>query len=69
MRTLRSIADALDISVETLFEQAGLIPESAKTEAQATEAALRADTRLTESQKRALLSVYRSYVETNTDET
>ena len=34
----------------------------------ATEGAIRADPRLTEAQRRALLAVYRSYVEANTEE-
>jgi len=65
MRVLRSIADALNISAETLLEQAGLNTESSVPNDQATEAALRSDSRLTESQKHALLSVYRSYVNGN----
>jgi transcriptional regulator with XRE-family HTH domain len=65
MRVLKSIAEALNISAETLFEQAGLIQEPAGSDDQATEAALRADRRLTDAQKHALLSVYRSYVEAN----
>ncbi len=69
MRVLKSIADALNISAETLFEQAGLIKESATDDTDATEAALRSDRRLTESQKRALLTVYRSYVEANSTKT
>lgn len=66
MRVLKSIAGALNISAETLFEQAGLINEPSGSDDHATEAALRADRRLTEPQKRALLIVYRSYVEANT---
>jgi transcriptional regulator with XRE-family HTH domain len=63
---LRSSADALNVWAETLFEQAGLIDHTAKAdEDEATEAAIKADRRLTESQRRALLSVYRSYVEAN----
>lgn len=65
MRVLKSIADALNISAETLFEQAGLIKDSATADDQTTESALRADPRLTEPQKRALLTVYRSYLESN----
>ena len=68
VRVLRSIADALNVSAETLFEQAGLISRTDKADDQATEAAIRADHRLTESQRRALLSVYRSYVEANAEE-
>lgn len=65
MRVLKSIAEALNISAETLFEQAGLVKETLASGEQATEIALRSDPRLTEPQKNALLSVYRSYVETN----
>jgi transcriptional regulator with XRE-family HTH domain len=68
VRVLRSIADALNVSAETLFEQAGLISATEKLDDEATEAAIRGDRRLTESQRRALLSVYRSYVESNTEE-
>ena len=73
VRVLRSIADALNVSAETLLEQAGLL-DTDKNDAAgsekatgATERAIRADRALTESQRRALLSVYRSYVEHNTE--
>jgi len=65
MRVLKSIAEALNISAETLFEQAGLIKDNGSTDEEATEAALRADRRLSDPQKRALLTVYRSYIESN----
>jgi len=66
VRVLKSIADALDVSAETLFEQAGLVDEPAATGDEATESAIRNDRRLSEPQRRALLSVYRSYIEANT---
>lgn len=65
VRVLKSIATALNLSAEVLLAQAGLITEPADAEDGATEAALRADGRLTAPQKRALLSVYRSYIEAN----
>jgi transcriptional regulator with XRE-family HTH domain len=68
VRVLRSIADALNVSAETLFEHAGLITVTEKMDDEATENAIRVDRRLTEPQRRALLSVYRSYVEANTEE-
>ena len=68
VRVLRSIADALNVSAETLFEHAGLINSTEKLNDDATENAIRGDRRLTEPQRRALLSVYRSYVEANTEE-
>ncbi len=68
IRVLKSIADALNVSSELLFEQAGLINSVDKSE-EATESAIRADQRLSEAQRRALLGVYRSYVESNRQET
>ncbi|PBC36897.1 transcriptional regulator [Rhodococcus sp. ACS1] len=65
VRILKSIATALNLSSEAMLEQAGLLDESVRADDDATEAALRADRRLSESQKRALLSVYRSYIEAN----
>ncbi|RZL77518.1 MAG: XRE family transcriptional regulator [Rhodococcus sp. (in: high G+C Gram-positive bacteria)] len=65
VRILKSIAAALNLSAEALLEQAGLLDESVEADDDATEAALRADRRLSESQKRALISVYRSYIEAN----
>ena len=65
MRVLKSIADALNVSAETLLKQAGLVTEGVDDDEQVgetTEAAIRSDRRLSEAQKRALLSVYRSYV-------
>jgi transcriptional regulator with XRE-family HTH domain len=65
VRVLNAIAQALNVSAETLFEQAGLINDNAEPDDGATEVAIRTDRRLTERQKQALLSVYRGYVETN----
>lgn len=67
VRVLRSIAQALNVSAETLFEQAGLINGADTRDDRATESAISHDPRLTEAQRRALLSVYRSYVEDNTE--
>ena len=68
-RVLKSIAQALNISAEALFAQAGLMTESTHFDDNATETALRMDNRLTEPQKRALLAVYRSYLAANGHET
>src|SRR2546430_11865402 len=71
VRVLRSIASALNISAETLLAQAGLLEGSGppvaeegrpEPEATTTEAAIRLDPALTESQKEALLAVYRGFV-------
>jgi transcriptional regulator with XRE-family HTH domain len=68
VRVLKSIAQALNLSAETLLAQAGVLEEvvgDRPDEHPATEAAIKADTRLTDPQKQALLSVYRSYVAQN----
>jgi transcriptional regulator with XRE-family HTH domain len=67
VRVIRSIAEALQVSAETLLHQAGLVAEDDKGSAAppTTEAAIRADARLTDSQKTALLGVYRSYLAAN----
>lgn len=70
VRVLRAIAEALDISAETLLTQAGLIKEQIGsddegTDLRATERTIRTDPKLTESQKQALIAVYRSYLAEN----
>jgi transcriptional regulator with XRE-family HTH domain len=65
VRVLRSLAQALNVSSETLLRQAGLLDDQPDDEGD-TEAAIRADSRLAEAQKSALLTVYRSYIEANT---
>ena len=55
---LKSIARALSISAETLFEQAGLLEGREHAD---LESAIRADTTLTEKQKQALTEIYRSF--------
>jgi transcriptional regulator with XRE-family HTH domain len=71
VRVLKAISDALNLSAETLLTQAGLI-DAMTGEAGAvtstaerapvpdTEQAIRADRRLSEDQKSALIVVYRS---------
>ena len=63
IRVLKSIAGAFNLTAETLLEHAGVLgdePPKGERSAQ-TEAAIRADDRLTNAQKEALLSVYRSF--------
>jgi len=70
VRVLRAISDALNLSAESLLAQAGLIdaiagpadaPAAAgETVAPDTEQAIRADKRLSDDQKSALIVVYRS---------
>jgi transcriptional regulator with XRE-family HTH domain len=64
VRVLRSLAEALGVPPETLLAKAGLLDEDAAgeaVEALSAEDAIRADPGLSESQKEALLSVYRSF--------
>jgi transcriptional regulator with XRE-family HTH domain len=60
VRVLRSIADALELSTNTLLAHAGLFDDAGRT--RPTEEAIRADPILSGEQKQALLAVYRSYV-------
>lgn len=64
VRVLRSIAQALNISAETLLTQAGLLGERDgerdAAHAGGVEAAIRADPALTKQNKQALITVYRS---------
>jgi transcriptional regulator with XRE-family HTH domain len=70
VRVLRSIARALNVSAETLLAQAGLLDRDDGAtgngeHAVDTEASIRADPKLSDSQKEALLAVYRSYLASN----
>ena len=70
VRVLKAIAGALNLSAETLLAQAGMLEDestdAARVDSRATENAIRADRRLTDAQREALLAVYRSYVAANT---
>ena len=64
VRVLRAIAEALSLPADSLLREAGLLdaePEDADGTAASTEAAIRSDPNLSEAQKEALLTVYRSY--------
>jgi transcriptional regulator with XRE-family HTH domain len=61
VRVLKAIAEALDLSSETLLAQAGLLRDGEAPSVERTEATIRADPTLSEDQKEALLAVYRSY--------
>jgi transcriptional regulator with XRE-family HTH domain len=64
IRVIKAIANALEISTETLLAQVGLVGDN-DSEGRihgATEAAISADPYLTDGQREALLAVYRSYV-------
>ncbi|HVW31458.1 MAG TPA: helix-turn-helix domain-containing protein [Acidimicrobiia bacterium] len=65
IRVIKAIANALDISTETLLAQVGLVGDDGESAGRihgATEAAISADPYLTDGQREALLAVYRSYV-------
>ena len=64
IRVIKAIANALEISTETLLAQVGLVGADADEGRVhgATEAAISADPYLTDGQREALLAVYRSYV-------
>jgi len=64
VRVLQSIGRALNLSAETLLAHAGVDVDDDE-EAADTEAAIRRDPALSDDQKQALLSVYRSYVQAN----
>jgi transcriptional regulator with XRE-family HTH domain len=65
LRVLSAIAAALGAPLDSLLRQAGLLERSADGEGRAvreTEVAILRDPELTEPQRTALLSIYRSYV-------
>ncbi len=63
-QVLKGIAEALNISAETLYARIGLVDEDAaeRKGAPGVEEAIRLDPRLTTRQKETLLSVYRDFV-------
>ncbi len=63
---LKSIARALEISTESLYERAGLLDTVERT---GVEDSIEADPTLTRSQKQALTEIYRSFVNTTEKET
>jgi transcriptional regulator with XRE-family HTH domain len=65
VRVLKAIADALNVSAETLLVQAGLLQNDAEAAAAAAagssvESAIRTDPVLSDDQKEALINVYRA---------
>jgi transcriptional regulator with XRE-family HTH domain len=65
VRVLKNLAEAFEVSAETILEQAGLLddePEREERERPGTEQVIMQDTRLTDAQKEALLAVYRGFV-------
>jgi transcriptional regulator with XRE-family HTH domain len=60
-QVLKSIADALQISVNDLYERAGLLDDAARARP-GVEDAIHADEQLTDDQKETLIRVYRGFV-------
>jgi transcriptional regulator with XRE-family HTH domain len=58
---LQQVAQALRISVETLYVKAGILPDDGGHRTSTVPEAIEADVGLTTDQKRALLNVYESF--------
>lgn len=66
VRVLKAIAGALNLSAESLLQQAGILEgtdDDAPPPPPSVEEAVRADPKLTNEQREALLGVYRSFTE------
>jgi len=61
-QVLKGIADALDMSAETLYREAGLLDDSVERPAVSVEDAIRVDPRLTQEGKQALIQVYQGLI-------
>ncbi len=67
VRVLKAIAAALNVSAESLLVQAGLLEGDGNDEEHpSVEDAVRADPKISDDQKSAILAVYRSYIAQNT---
>jgi transcriptional regulator with XRE-family HTH domain len=67
IKVVKSLADAFNLSVETILGQAGLLVDETSGESVDAEAAIKADSRLSASQKDALLGVYRGFTSKGTE--
>ena len=63
---LKSLARALEISTESLYERAGLLDDVERT---GVERSIESDPALTKTQKQALMEIYRSFVSNEQKET
>ena len=69
VRVLKNLAEAFEVSAETILGQAGLLDDDdAADERPGTEQVIMQDPNLTEPQKEALLAVYRGFVGEGTSE-
>lgn len=63
VRVIHAIADALEVSAETMLSQAGLWGEAGQERAPRTaEQGILADSRLSDEQKQTLLRIYQSFL-------
>jgi transcriptional regulator with XRE-family HTH domain len=62
---LLQLAQALQVSAETMYVQAGMLDPEAEQPKADVESAIRGATELSEDQRKALLGVYRSFVTAN----
>ena len=60
---LKSIANALHMSAETMYAQAGLLDESQEAVPNSVESAVKLDPRLSTDQKETLIRIYKGFVE------
>ena len=60
-RVVAAIAEALHVSADSLYEQAGMGPDADDDHGSAVVDAIRADPRLTGRQRQALLEVYQAF--------
>ena len=60
-RVVAAIAEALHVSADSLYEQAGMGPDAHDDHGSAVVDAIRADPRLTGRQRQALLEVYQAF--------
>jgi transcriptional regulator with XRE-family HTH domain len=64
-QVLESIADQLEVSLDTMYRQAGVDPDPGDEPVAGTREAIRADPALTPRQRTALLKVYDAFVAGN----
>ncbi len=61
-QVLKNVAEALEISAESMYAQAGLLDKSARPPRPSVEEAIALDERLSDDQKIALVGVYRGFL-------
>jgi len=60
---LKNIANALHVSAETMYAQAGLLDKDTEPSPHGVETAIRLDPRLSTDQKETLIRIYRGFTE------